>query len=48
MGFDDLTITDNYSYCDIWEEEKESITENHNVWDPKKKCRGRLLLIIYS
>ena len=49
MAFDDLTITDNYSYCDILEEEKETITENHNVWDKKqKKCRGKLLLIIYS
>ena len=31
MDFDNLTITGNYSDCDILEEEKEAITKNGDV-----------------
>ena len=50
MYFYYLTITDSYSYYDILEEEKETITKNDNVWFKTKKeiWRGRVLLITYS
>ena len=37
MAFDNLTIIGNYSDYDILEEEKETITENKNVWVKTKK-----------
>ena len=37
MSFDDLNITGDYSDYDILEEEKETITENDNVWVEMKK-----------
>ena len=37
MYFEDLNITGNYSDYDILEEEKETITENDNVWIKTKK-----------
>ena len=49
MSFDELTITGNYSDCDLLEEEKETITENDNVWVKTKKIwRWILLLIPYN
>ena len=48
--FEDLTITGNCIDYDILEEERETITENDDVWVKTKKeiCRGRVLLIPYS
>ena len=36
MSPENLTITGNYSDYDIFEEEKETMTENDNVWVKKK------------
>ena len=49
MDFDDLTITGNYSDCDILEEEKEAITKNYNVWvKTKKEIWGDIALLIFT
>ena len=32
ISFYDLTITGDYSYYDILEEEKETISKNYDVW----------------
>ena len=50
MSSDDLIITGDYSDYDIFEEEKDSISENDIVWVKTKKetWRGRVLLIPYS
>ena len=40
LAFDYLTITVNYIDYDILEEEKETITENENVWVKKKYGEG--------
>ena len=50
ISFDDLTIPGDYSYYDILEEEKETISKNDEVWVKTKKkiSRGRVLLITYS
>ena len=48
MSSEDLTITGGYSYYGILEEEKDTITENDNVWFLKQIWRGILLLISYS
>ena len=50
MDFDELTINGNYSDYYIFEEEKETITEDDNVWVKTKReiWRGRVLLITYS
>ena len=50
MSSDDLTITGDYSDYDILEEEKDTISENDDVWIKTKKeiWRGRVLLIPYS
>ena len=50
MEFGDLTITGNYTYYDLLEEEKETITKNYKVWFKAKKeiWRGRVMLIPYS
>ena len=47
---DDLTITGDYSDYDILEEERDTISENDDVWVKTKKeiWRGRVLLIPYS
>ena len=37
MSSDDLTITGDYSDYDILEEEKDTITENYDVWVNKKQ-----------
>ena len=49
MSSDDLTITGDYSDYDILEEEKDTISENNDVWVKTKKeiWRGRVLLIPY-
>ena len=46
---DDLTITGDYSYYDILEEEKDTIAKKDNVWVKTKKeiWGGKLLLIPY-
>ena len=36
-GFYELTIPSNYSYYDILEEEKETISKNDEVWEKTKK-----------
>ena len=50
MSSDDLTITGDYSDYDILEGEKNTISENDDVWVKTKKeiWRGRVLLISYS
>ena len=48
ISSEDLTITGDYSYYDILEEEKDTITENDDVWVKKKIWRGRVLLVPYS
>ena len=50
MDFDDWTITDDYSYFDILEEERETISFNDEVLFKTKKeiWIGRLMLIPYS
>ena len=40
MAFDNLNISGNYSEYDILEEEKETITENDNVWVKTKNKYG--------
>ena len=37
MSSDDLTITDDYSYYNILEEEKYTTTENEDVWVKTRK-----------
>ena len=37
MYFVDLTIIGNYSYYDILEEERETITKNNDIWVKTKK-----------
>ena len=37
MAFDDLTVTGYYSDYDIFEEEKETISKNDEVWFKAKK-----------
>ena len=37
MSFEDFTVTGNYSDYDILEVEKETITENDDVWVKTKK-----------
>ena len=37
MSSEDITITGDYSDYDILEEEKDTITENENVWVKKTK-----------
>ena len=50
MSSEDLTITGDYSYYDILEEERDAITKNDDVWVKTKQeiWRGRVLLIPYS
>ena len=48
MSSEDLTIAGDYSDHNILEEEKDTITENDDVWVKKKICRGRVMLIPYS
>ena len=50
VSFDDLTIPDDYSENYIFDEEKETIPKNYEVWINTKKeiWRGRVLLIPYS
>ena len=50
LSSEDLTITGDYSYYDILEEERDAITENDDVWVKTKQeiWRGRVLLIPYS
>ena len=43
MSSEDLTITGDYSDHNILEEEKDTITENDDVWVQKKICRGRVI-----
>ena len=37
LSLEDFTITGDYSYYDILKEEKETITENDDVWVKTKK-----------
>ena len=50
MSFDRLTIPVDYSDYDIFEEERETISKNDEVWVKTKKgiWIGRVLLIPYS
>ena len=50
MAFYDLTIPGDYSDYDIFQEEKETIPKNYEVWVKTKKeiRRCGLLLITYS
>ena len=50
MSSDDLTITGDYSYYDILEEEKDTIAKKYDVWVKTKQkiWIGRVLLITYS
>ena len=50
MSSDDLTITGDYSYYNILEEEKDTISKKDDVWvktKKKERWRGRVLLIPY-
>ena len=40
MSSEELTITGDYSDCDILEEEKDTISENDDVWVKTKKKYG--------
>ena len=40
MAFDDLTITGNYRYYDILEEEKDTISQDDEVWVKLKNKYG--------